>query len=170
MEPADQDRLARGRAASEAGRVSEAYALLLPLAEVGNAEAQGIVGSLMMLSLHRFETIEQVAAATELDEQVVRSDREQAARFLRAASEQGIGPASFNLASLLVMGHGTGTWDQRKAEAAARYAKAHAQGFTAFGWLMNGDGPGRPYLDLMERYAPGQECPWPGEPDGEDRS
>jgi TPR repeat protein len=162
MGPDEQDRLERGRAASEAGRTAEAYALLLSLAEGGHAEAQGIVGSLMMLGLRRYETIDQAAAATTFDEETAKSDHEQAARFLRAASDQGVGPASFNLASLLVMGYGSGTWEVRKAEAAALYAKAYAQGFTAFGWLMNGDGPGQPYLDAMERYAadPTFPCPW----------
>jgi TPR repeat protein len=168
MDPQDQDRLDRGRAANEAGRFAEAYALLLPLAEAGNAEAQGLVGSLMMLSTHRFQSLEEVDKATALpvDEETARADAEQAARFLRAASDAGIGPASFNLATLLVMGHG-GTWAERKAEAAALYAKAHAQGFTAFGWLMNGSGPGQPYLDLMERHEAGEDCPWPGGPSEE---
>lgn len=158
----DQDRLDRGKAADAAGRPAEAYALLLPLAEAGHAEAQGFVGSMMMVGLHRFDTVEQGAAATTYDEQLAQADREQAARFLRAASDQGVGPASFNLASLYVMGYGAGTWEERKAEAAALYAKAHAQGFTAFGWLMNGEGPGQPYLDLMERHAAGEDvpCPW----------
>ncbi len=161
MAPEDLERLERGRAASEACRTAEAYALLLPLAEAGNVEAQGIVGGLMMLSLHRFETVEQCAAAPALDKQTVQNDREQAARFLRSASDQGVGPASFNLASLLVMGGGTETWEERKAEAAALYAKAYAQGFTAFGWLMNESGPGQPYLDLMEQHEAGQDCPCP---------
>lgn len=163
MSPDDQNQLDRGTAANDAGRTAEAYTLLLPLAEAGHAEAQGLIGGLMMLSLHRYESFEQAAAATTYDEQAALSDREQAVRFLRAASDQGVGPASFNLASMLVMGHGAGTWEERKAEAATLYAKAHAQGFTAFGWLMNGDGPGQPYLDLMERHAAGEvvPCPWP---------
>jgi TPR repeat protein len=166
VSPDDQDRLDRAKAADGAGRTAEAYSLLLPLAEAGHAEAQGIVGSLMMAGLHRYETVGQTAAATTYDEQLLQGDRDQAARFLRAASDQGIGPASFNLASLLVTGHGAGTWEERKAEAAALYAKARAQGFTAFGWLMNGAGPGQPYLDLMERHAAGEDVPYPwSEPD-----
>ena len=165
MGPEDLDRLERGRTASEACRTAEAYALLLPFAEAGNAEAQSIVGGLLMVSLHRFESVEQWGAAPALDKQTVQSDREQAARFLRSASDQGIGPASFNLASLLVLGGSTETWEERKAEAAALYAKAYAQGFTAFGWLMNESGPGQPYLDLMGRHEAGQDCPCPWAPE-----
>ncbi|AWM38291.1 hypothetical protein [Gemmata obscuriglobus] len=137
---------------------------MLPLAEAGNAEAQNIVGSLMMDCRHRFDTIEQWSLAPSLDAQVVQSDRDHAAQLLRAASEQGFGPASFNLASLLVMGHGNGTREERLAEAAGLYAKAYDQGFTAFGWLMSRDGPGQAFLDVMERYGAGSYCPCPWSP------
>jgi TPR repeat protein len=162
MTTEDQDRLDGGKAASEAGRMAETYALLLPLAEAGHAEAQGIVGSLLMLSFHRYDTIEQATAGPAVDVHTAQADREQAARLLKAASDKGYGPASFNLASMYVDGFGGGTWDERKALAAELYALAQAQGFTAFGWLMNGAGPGQPYLDLMERHAAGEvvPCPW----------
>ena len=43
------------------------------------------------------------------------------------------------------------------------YARAYAQGFSAFGWLMQGDGPGQPYLNLMEGYAAAEGIPPPGD-------
>jgi hypothetical protein len=159
------DILDRGRAASDANRFAEAYALLLPLADAGNPEAQGIVGSMMQCGLHRFESLEQLHAGTGpvVDEATARADAERAGRFLQAASDAGIGPASFNLAGLVVMGYGGGTWEQRKARAAELYARAYAQGFTAFGWLMQGNGPGQPYLNLMEGYAAAEGLPPPGD-------
>jgi hypothetical protein len=36
-------------------------------------------------------------------------------------------------------------------------ALAYDQGFTAFGWLMQGDGPGQPYLEVMERHLAGDQ-------------
>jgi hypothetical protein len=164
MESADEP-LARGRAASEANRFAEACAILLPLAEAGHPEAQGIVGSLMQYSIHRFESLEQLNAGTgpTLDETTALADREAGARFLAAASAAGIGPASFNLAGLYVAGYGGGTWEERKAKAAELYALAYAQGFTAFGWLMQGEGPGQPYLGILERYSAASGVPLPGE-------
>jgi hypothetical protein len=158
------DARAAGLAANEAGRFAEAYRLLLPLAEAGDAEAQAHVGSLVAHSLHRFESLEQLNAGTgpALDEATAFADRAAGARFLTAASAAGIGPASFNLAGLYVAGYG-GTWEERKARAAELYALAHAQGFTAFGWLMNGDGAGQPYLGILEGYAVAKGCPPPGE-------
>jgi hypothetical protein len=165
MDDTPEDRRAAGLAASEAGRLADAYRLLLPLAEAGDAEVQGIVGSLMQCSLHRFESFEQLNAGTGpvLDEATVSADRDVGARFLGAASAAGIGPASFNLAGLYVGGYGGGSWEVRKARAAELYALSYAQGFTAFGWLMQGDGPGQPYLDIMERYSAASGVPLPGE-------
>jgi hypothetical protein len=159
MAEAPEDAKAAGLAASEAGRLAEAYRLLLPLAEAGDAEAQGHVGSLMQCSLHRFESFDQLNAGggPVIDEATAAADREQGGRYLEAASAAGIGPASFNLAGMVVMGHGGGSWEERKARAAELYALAYAQGFTAFGWLMHGDGPGQPYLDVMERHAAGEQ-------------
>jgi hypothetical protein len=159
MAEAPGDAKAAGLAASEAGRLAEAYRLLLPLAEAGDAEAQGHVGSLMQCSLHRFENFEQINAGggPAIDEATALADRDAGAVFLAAASAAGIGPASFNLAGLYVAGYGGGSWEGRKARAAELYALAYAQGFTAFGWLMHGDGPGQPYLDVMERHAAGEQ-------------
>jgi hypothetical protein len=46
------------------------------------------------------------------------------------------------------------------------YSLAHAQGFTAFGGLMQGEGPGEPYLSILERYANSARCPLPWRNDG----
>jgi hypothetical protein len=172
MGDAPEDHRAAGLAASEAGRLAEAYRLLLPLAEAGDAEAQGIVGSLMRCGLHRYESLEQLNAGTgpAIDSATASADRDAGARFLEAASAAGIGPASFNLAGLYVTGYGGGSWEDRKARAAELYALAYAQGFTAFGWLMHGDGPGQPYLDVMERHSAGDQPDppewWHAEPGG----
>ncbi len=159
-------------AANDAGRLAEAYRLWLPLAEAGDAEAQAAVGSLMAYSLYRYESYEQLNAGTgpTLDEATALADRDQGGGFLADASAAGIGPASFNLAGLYVSGYGGGTWEERKARAAELYALASAQGFTAFGWLMKGGGPGQTYLDVMERYLiAGDESPppewWHADPD-----
>jgi hypothetical protein len=154
MDGASEDPRVVALAASEANRFAEAYRLWLPLADTGDAEAQGHVGSLMQCSLHRYESLEQLNAGTgpAIDAATAAADQEEAGRYLEAASAAGIGPASFNLAGLYVGGYGGGTWEQRKAKAAELYALAYAQGFTAFGCLMHGGGPGQPYLDLMERH------------------
>ena len=83
---------------------------------------------------------------------------------MEAASSAGVGPASFNLAGLYVAGYGGGTWEERTAKAAGLYALAHAQSFTAFGWLMHGEAPGQPYLGLLEGYSAAGGVPLPGEP------
>lgn len=166
-----EEHRAAARAASEACRFAEAYRLWLPLALAGDAEAQGQVGSLMQLGMHRFESLEQFNAGTgpAFDADAAAADREQAGRYLESASAGGYGPASFNLAGLVVTGYGGGSWEERKAKAAELYSLAHTQGFTAFGWLMNGTGPGQPYLDVIERHQiEGERTPppnwWPAEP------
>jgi hypothetical protein len=125
----------------------------------------------MQLGLHRFETIAEATATTApvADEATARADLEQAVRYLEASSAAGVGPSSFNLAGLYVGGYGGEPWEERKARAAELYALAYAQGFTAFGWLMQGEGSGQPYLDVMERHMAGnQPNPpewWPADPD-----
>lgn len=96
-----------------------------------------------------------------IDEATASADRN-AGRFLEAASAAGIGPAWFYLAGLYVAGFGGGSWENRKARAAELYSLAHAQGFTAFGWLMQGDGPGQPCLEVMERHMAGDQPAPPG--------
>lgn len=139
-------------AANAADRYAEAYRLLLPFADAGDTEAQGIVGSYLMAGLHRFETLAHLRNdAAAVDDATSAADRERAGVYLAAASAAGVGPASFNLASLYVMGYGGEPWEERRAKAAELYALAHAQGFTCFAHLMDADGPGQPYLGLMER-------------------
>lgn len=169
MNLSPEDRRAAGVAANEACRFAEAYRLLLPLAEAGDAEAQGHVGAIMQYGLHRYDSLEQFNAGTgpAIDEATMLADREQGARFLEAASAAGIGPASFNLAGLYVAGYGCGSWEERKARAAELYALAYSQGFTAFGWLMQGEGPGQPYLRILEDYSTTSGVPLPGEPRSE---
>lgn len=171
MNDASEDRRGAALAASEACQFAEAYRLWLPLAEFGDAEAQGHVGSLMQCCLHRYENLDQLHAGNgpAIDEATAAADREEGGRYLEAASAAGIGAASFNLAGLVVTGYGGGSWEERKARAAELYSLAHAQGFTAFGWLMNGAGPGQPYLDVIERHqVEGDKSPppdwWQAEP------
>lgn len=165
MDDAPEDRRAAALAANDAGRPAEAYRLWLPLAEAGDPEAQGHVGSLMAYTLHRFESYEQLNAGTGpvIDEATALADRDAGARFLAVASAAGIGPASYNLAGLYVSGYGGGTWEERKRKAAELFALAHAQGFTAFGALMQGEEPGRPHLGILEGYAAAKGAPRPGE-------
>jgi hypothetical protein len=165
---ASEDRRVAALAASEAGRPAEEYRLWLPLAEAGDPQAQGAVGSLLAYSFHRAETYYQLATAPAPDEATAVADRDAGARYLEAASAAGFGPASFNLAGLYVAGYGGGSWAERKARAAELYALAHEQGFTAFGRLIHGGGPGDGYLDALERHAAGEQpAPpawWPAEP------
>jgi hypothetical protein len=165
MGDASEDQRAAALAANEASRFAEAYRLWLPLAEAGDPEAQGHVGSLVAYSIHRFESLYQLNAGTApaLDEATAFADRDRGAAFLAAASAAGIGPASFNLAGLYVAGYGGGSWEDRKARAADLYALAHAQGFTCFGHLMGGAGPGQPYLDILEGYSAASGVSLPGE-------
>ncbi len=144
---------AAGLAVFEAGRVAESYRLLRPLADAGHADAQAHVGSLMAHGIHHLEDWAQSDDGTQAQVGDAAADREAGERFLEAASAAGVGAASFNLAALALAGRGGGPWEERKARAAALYALAYDQGFTHFGWLMNGDGPGQPYLDAIDRYA-----------------
>jgi TPR repeat protein len=164
MSDTPEDRRAAALAAVEANRLADAYRLWLPLAEAGDPEAQGHVGSLMAFSLHRFDTYDQLngGAGPTIDEATSLADRDAGAAFLTAASEAGVGPASFNLAGLYVAGYGGGSWEDRKARAAELYALAYAQGFTCFGNLMNGSGPGQPYLDTIEGCSAASGEPRPG--------
>ena len=164
MDDVPVDRRAAALAAYDANRFAEAYRQWLPLAEAGDPEAQSHVGALMAHGIYRFESREQLDAKVgpSLDEATVLADRDAGAAFLMAASAAGDGPASFNLAGLYVTGYGGGSWEDRKARAAELYALADEQGFAAFGWLMNGDGPGQPYLDAIERHTAGEQ---PNQPD-----
>jgi TPR repeat protein len=89
----------------QAGQFDLAFALLKPLAEQGNPEAQSMLGSLYQLGL-----------GTAID-------RSEAMRWYRAASGQGSGVASSNLAGMLEM-------DGQPAEAERYYDLARQQGFS----------------------------------------
>ena len=161
------DRRAAALAAIDACNFAEAYRFWLPLAEAGDAEAQGAVGSLVSYGFHRFDSLEQLESGPPADAATATADQEAGEAWLTAASAAGFGPASFNLAGLVVAG--SGPWEQRKARAAELYALAQTQGFTPFGWLMNGTGPGQPYLDAIESHMTGGELSqppewWRGEP------
>lgn len=89
-----EERRAAALAASDLGQLAEAYRLWLLLAETGDAEAQGVVGSLMQYSFHRFENIEEFIAGTgpTIDAATAAADLEQSGRYLTASSAAGIGP------------------------------------------------------------------------------
>jgi TPR repeat protein len=148
-----EDQRKAALAAWDANQLSAAYRLWLPLAEVGDAEAQAFVGSLLLYSLHRYESFEQLNSGNgqAIDEATRTADQEQAVLYLEAASAAGHGPASFNLAGHYSVGCKSGTWEERKARAAELYALAHAQGFMAFSHMMNDTAPGQPYLDAIEK-------------------
>ena len=154
-----EDRRKAALAAWDANQLADCYRLWLPLAEAGDAEAQAFVGSLLFGSLHRYENYEQLNSGNgqAIDEATRTADQELALVYLEAASAAGIGPASFNLAGLYVVGYGGGTWEARKARAAELYALAHAQGFTAFGYMTNETAPGQPYLDAIEKQMMSDE-------------
>jgi TPR repeat protein len=148
-----EDRRKAALAAWDANQLAEAYRLWLPIADAGDAEAQGHIGSLMLYSLHRYESFEQLNSgnAPVIDEVTRAADQEQAVVYLEAASAAGIGSASFNLAGHYAVGCESGTWEERKTRAAELYALAHAQDFTAFSYMMNNTAPGQPYLDAIEK-------------------
>jgi TPR repeat protein len=88
----------------QSGQFDLAFSLLQPLAEQGNPEAQSMLGSLYQLGLG------------------TAVDRSEAMRWYRAASEQGSGVASNNLAGMLEM-------NGQHAEAEQYYDLAQQQGF-----------------------------------------
>ncbi len=165
MDNSSHDRRTAALAAYEAGQLSEAYRLCLPFAEAGDVEAQSRVGALMLYSFHRYESFEQLNSDTGpiFDETTTSADRNQGVRFLEAASAAGYGIATFNLAGIYVSGYGGGSWEVRKARAAELYTLAYAQGFTSFGSQTQSEGPGQPYLDMMEQYTIDSGLPLPGE-------
>lgn len=153
MEESSDDLLLQGRAALDAGRFAEGYQYLLPLAEAGLPEAQAQVGMLMAPGLHCCETAEQAADLAPSSWTTIQSDRERAADFLRAASDRGIGAATFDFATMILTGGEESDWADRKAQASDLFVKAQNQGFTAFAWLTNGEEPGQPYCRILEQAA-----------------
>ena len=146
-----------GIAANMAGRFDEAYRLLLPLAEAGDAEIQGIVGGLVIAGFHRRKAGK---ASTRLrlgpnwSKPVISSGPHPTRASARRRSTWR--PCS---------SWGTATGRGRSVGHARPNctALAHAQGFTAFGYLMQGEGRGEPYLSMLEKYASSAGCPLPGE-------
>src|SRR5262245_33314676 len=154
-------------------RCADVYRLLLAFAEEGHAEAQGVIGSFVSLVMHRFNSLDEFqASAASITLEQAAADREEGGKWLTAASDAGVGPASFNLAGLYFSGYGGGSWEERRAKAAELYAKAYRQGFTAFAHITGGgsDTPGEPYLSLMEGYARTRDIPMPGCPKPEAES
>jgi len=100
-----QEQFEKGTAALEEYNYPSALTLLLPLAEVGNAEAQSLVGILYFESLYRFPKPEDEVGWNNLSKEELASweaqDTPEAIKWLTKASEQGIGPASHNLAMLM---------------------------------------------------------------------
>ena len=156
-------KLARGQAKYDEGHYAEAYAILLPLAKRGSSVAQGVVGSMLFSGMHREQKEQASDGMLEPDDATIRADQELAAQMLLAASNAGIGPASFNLAQMYVMGFGGGDWRERKLRAAALFRLAKDQGFTAFAWLTLGEGEGEPYFGILEEHAKEVGCKPPGE-------
>ncbi len=145
----------------QAGRNAEAYALLRPFAEAGDAEVQAHLGGMMVFGWFLIaSTEEQGSYARELG-----ADVDQALRWLQNASDQGIGPASHNLAMAYVMGCGGTSPERRLAKAKELLARASEQGFAFFGGEEGADG----YLQTLEGYAKGQgiSVPWEDRRDAE---
>jgi TPR repeat protein len=152
--PDDPD-LERGLAAAEAGRYVEAFALLRPFADAGDVEAQAILGSIVMVGMHRSTDLNfylEWLENTDPD-RLVSEDRENrllAEPWLRAASDAGHGAATHNLSTMYVTGIGEEGWEERKRMAMELMAKARSQGFHSIDY---GEPPGLAYLEFMERCA-----------------
>lgn len=101
--------LSAGLAAFEARNYTNAFELLMPLAEVGNAEAQCIIGNMYDLGL-----------GTD-------SNTSEAVKWYQKSSEQGYGVASNNLGTIYHSGR-EGI-PESKTEAQKWYRKAREQGF-----------------------------------------
>lgn len=101
--------LIAGLAAFEAKNYAEAFKLLMPIAEEGNAEAQCIIGNMYDLGL-----------GTD-------SNLHEAIRWYKKSSEQGYGVASNNLGTIYYSGR-EGI-DINRTKASEWYQKARKQGF-----------------------------------------
>jgi len=99
--------LEQGISLFQSGAYEEAIAILSPIAEQGNAEAQSILGCIYQLSDFLFDIGNSIY-------------------WYQKASEQGHGLATNNLGTLYFVGKGV---EQSKAKAKELYEKARAQGF-----------------------------------------
>jgi TPR repeat protein len=93
------------------GDYRSAIAILLPIAEAGDPEAQCVIGNLYQLGLG------------------VAIDIEEAAKWYRKSSEQGYGVASNNLAGIILSGYYGGDRALNQVQAEALFQKAIAQNF-----------------------------------------
>lgn len=101
--------LEKGLIAFESQNYTQAFNLLKPLAEEGNAEAQCIIANMYHLGLG------------------IEINLPEALQWYRKSSQQGYGIASNNLATLYLLG-GNGI-SQNKNEADRYFQKAREQGF-----------------------------------------
>lgn len=152
------DELGRGLAAFKEGHLAETYRLLKPLADAGNVTDQACLGSFVLYSMHRFDTLEQEQAWQESasPEELAAfhrehgpGDREEAIRWLQTASDAGDGGASHNLAMSYVWGIGDEGWPERRRIILELLAKARSQGF---GHFNDGDPPGVAYIEFLEEH------------------
>ena len=132
----EQEQFQHGVAAMEAYNYPSALALLLPLAEDGHAEAQGLVGFLYSDGLYRLPEPYDEAGWDGLDrEEMARweaEDNPQAIRWLTRASEQGIGTATHNLAMFIYSHPGLLSKEEAEAEAKPVLRLAWRQGCRVF--------------------------------------
>jgi TPR repeat protein len=101
--------LQKGLAAFEAKAYAQAIALLKPLAEKGDPEAQCLMGNVYHLGLGLTPNLSE------------------AVRWYRKSAEQGYGVASNNLAGIILVGEHGELPNRREAE--YWYEKAREQGF-----------------------------------------
>ena len=138
MTVGDESDLARGMDAFRAYRFADAYALLLPFAEAGNSQASESVGLLLFSGAYRFSNMEQFHQSERggqaLDSAAILSDYKRAAQFLSAASDAGLGSASFHLASVYLAGFDDTRWPDRLVRARELCELAISRGFTDFPW------------------------------------
>jgi hypothetical protein len=155
----DDSEWVRGLTAFEAGRYSETFEILRPLANAGNVKSQACLGSIVRLSMHRFPDLAAVKEwfdtaspdqLADFDAKYGQADRELAEVWLQSASDGGDGGASHNLAMMFVTGIGEEGWEDRRRKVLALLAKSREQGFHCF---EDGNPPGEAYLQFMERDA-----------------
>jgi hypothetical protein len=155
-----------GMKALEAGRNAEAYALLRPFALAGDAQVQAHLSGIMMFGQHRFADAAAYNAwfkGASQEEQAafthdLQADIDEAIGWLQSLSDQGIGPASHNLAMAFLMGRGSLAPEERRSKVIELLARAREQGFAFFG----GEEADEGYLQTLEGYAADQGIgmPW----------
>ena len=150
----DHEKFQQGLAAVEADDYSSALAILLPLAEAGNPEAQAYVGFLYTDSFYRFPKPDDEDGWSRLSREEMaiweEVDNLEAIKWLTKASNQGIGPATNNLAMLIWSHPGTLTEEEARAKAKVMLRKAWEQGCRVFAFSADdvqdylSSGPGLP--------------------------